>query len=70
MRPKVDRAEEVLKALVERYTRDGEPVGSRAIAESHASGHFICESPWPTQQKQQLCFLMHSKDLRAMTPPK
>ncbi|MAR89452.1 MAG: heat-inducible transcriptional repressor HrcA [Pseudomonadota bacterium] len=34
MRPKVDRAEEVLKALVERYIRDGEPVGSRAIAES------------------------------------
>ena len=34
MRPKVDRAEEVLKALVERYIRDGEPVGSKAIAQS------------------------------------
>lgn len=34
MRPKVDRAEEVLKALVERYIRDGEPVGSKAIAQA------------------------------------
>lgn len=34
MRPKIDRAEEVLKALVERYIRDGEPVGSKAIAQS------------------------------------
>lgn len=34
MPPKRDRAEEVLKALVERYIRDGEPVGSRAIADS------------------------------------
>ncbi|MGB3620415.1 heat-inducible transcription repressor HrcA [Ketobacter sp. MCCC 1A13808] len=34
MPPKIDRAEQVLKALVERYIRDGEPVGSRAIADS------------------------------------
>lgn len=34
MRPRIDRAEEVLKALVERYIRDGEPVGSKAIAQS------------------------------------
>lgn len=34
MRPKIDRAEEVLKALVERYIQDGEPVGSKAIAQS------------------------------------
>ncbi len=34
MRPKVDRAQEVLKALVERYILEGEPVGSKVIAES------------------------------------
>ena len=34
MRPKIDRAEEVLKALVERYIQDGEPVGSKAIAQA------------------------------------
>lgn len=36
MRPKVDRAQEVLKALVERYIQEGEPVGSKALAESMA----------------------------------
>ncbi|MCP5016453.1 MAG: heat-inducible transcription repressor HrcA [Ketobacter sp.] len=34
MRAKIDRAEEVLKALVERYIQDGEPVGSKAIAQA------------------------------------
>ncbi|HLA41175.1 MAG TPA: heat-inducible transcriptional repressor HrcA, partial [Candidatus Glassbacteria bacterium] len=33
MRHKRNRAEEVLKALVERYIEDGEPVGSRIIAD-------------------------------------
>ena len=33
MRRKGNRAEEVLKALVERYIRDGEPVGSKTIAD-------------------------------------
>lgn len=34
MRHKRNRAEEVLKALVERYIEDGEPVGSKAIADA------------------------------------
>lgn len=34
MRPKIDRAEQVLKALVELYIQDGQPVGSKAIAHS------------------------------------
>ena len=36
MRRKVNRAEEVLKAVVERYIRDGEPVGSKTIADAMA----------------------------------
>lgn len=34
MRPKIDRAEQVLIALVELYIQDGQPVGSKAIAGS------------------------------------
>ncbi len=34
MRPRVDRAEQVLKALVECYIQEGEPVGSQAIADA------------------------------------
>ena len=34
MRPRIDRAEQVLKALVELYIQDGQPVGSKAIAHS------------------------------------
>lgn len=34
MRPKIDRAEQVLKALIECYIQGGEPVGSQAIAKA------------------------------------
>lgn len=70
MRPKVDRAQEVLKALVERYILEGEPVGSKALADSmvHAASPATIRNVMAELEGRGLICSPHTSAGRVPTP--